>query len=73
MQKVMIAACCVALLGSVSIASAQTPTPQGSQTMTSHDSMNANAKMKKKHMKKSMKKDDMGKGGTDKGIDKGAK
>jgi hypothetical protein len=73
MKKVMIAACCVALLGSASFASAQTPTPQGSQTLTSHDLMNANAKMKKKHMKKSMKKDDMGKGDTDKGMDKGAK
>jgi hypothetical protein len=41
--------------------------------MTSHDPMNANAKMKKKHMEKSMKKDDMGKGDMDKGMEKGAK
>jgi uncharacterized protein involved in copper resistance len=69
MRKAITAAMCVGLLGSVSVASAQTPTPQGPPTMTSHDPMNANAKMKKKHMKK-MKKDDMGKGDTDKGMDK---
>jgi hypothetical protein len=57
-------------LGSASIASAQTTTPPGSRTMTSHDSMNANAKMRK-HMRKHMKKGDMGKADMDKSMDKG--
>ena len=67
MRKVVIAVCCAALMGSVSVASAQTTGQPGQDNMKSNDNMNANGKMmRKKHMKK-MKKDDMGKGEMDKG------
>ena len=71
MRKVIVAACCVAFMGSISVASAQTAGPQGQQTMKSSDGMDANAKMmKKKKMKKGMMKsgDGMSKGGM---MDKG--
>jgi pentapeptide MXKDX repeat protein len=52
MRNLLIAACCAALVGSVSVASAQTtaPAPQ--------DSMKTDAKMKKKSSKKAQKSDD---------------
>ncbi len=69
MRKVFMAACCAALVGSISVASAQTTGPQGQQTMKSNDTMDSMAKMKKKKMKKGMMKsggmsgDGMSKGG----------
>jgi hypothetical protein len=76
MRKILVAACCAALMGSISVASAQTTGPQGQQTMKSSDNMDANAKMKKKKkMKKGMMKsgDGMSGGGMSKGgmMDKG--
>lgn len=64
MRNLLIAACCVALVGSVSAASAQTTAPAGQDSMKTHDPMNANAKMKKKTSKKSKmsKSDDSMKG-----------
>ena len=57
MRNLLIVACCAALVGSVSVAAAQTgPTSQDS--MKTNNPMNANAKMKKKHTKKTMKSDD---------------
>ena len=68
MRKVVIAVCCSALMGSVSVASAQTTGQPGQDTMKPNDNMDANGKMmKKKHMKKKMMKGDMGKGEMDKG------
>jgi pentapeptide MXKDX repeat protein len=70
MRKLIIAACCTALMGSLSVASAQTTGQPGQDTMKSNDNTNANANakmMKKKHMKKGMMKGDMEKGGMDKG------
>ena len=63
MRKILIATCCVAFIGGVSVASAQTTGPSGQQTTQMNDGMNSNAKMMKKKkmkMKKSrMKKDGM--------------
>jgi pentapeptide MXKDX repeat protein len=75
MRKILVAACCAAVMGSISVASAQTTGPQGQQTMKSNDGMDANAKMmKKKKMKKGMMKSGgMSGGGMSKGgmMDKG--
>jgi pentapeptide MXKDX repeat protein len=75
MRKILVAACCAALMGSISIASAQTTGPQGQQTMKSNDNMDANARMmKKKKMKKGMMKSGgMSGGGMSNGgmMDKG--
>jgi hypothetical protein len=76
MRKILVAACCAALMGSISVASAQTTGPQGQQAMKPNDNMDANAKMmKKKKMKKGMMKsgDGMSGGGMSKGgmMDKG--
>jgi hypothetical protein len=71
MRKVILAACCVALLGGVSAASAQSTGQPGQDSMKTNSPMNAqNKMMKKKKMKKGMmksgddmsgmKKDDMG-------------
>ena len=71
MRKAIIAVCCVAFLGGISAASAQTTGPQGQDAMTTNSPMDAqNKMMKKKKMKKGMmksgddmsgmKKDDMG-------------
>ena len=70
MRKILVAACCAALMGSISVASAQTTGPQGQQTMKSNDNMDANARMmKKKKMKRGMMKSGgMSKGGM---MDKG--
>jgi hypothetical protein len=67
MRKVILAACCVALLGGVSAASAQSTGQPGQDSMKTNSPMNAQNKMmkKKKGMMKSgddmsgMKKDDM--------------
>lgn len=60
MRKILIATCCAAFIGGVSVASAQTTGPSGQQTMQMNDGMNSNAKMmkKKKMMKKGMMKKD---------------
>jgi uncharacterized protein involved in copper resistance len=61
MKKMFVAVCCAALMGSVSLASAQTTGQPGQDNMKTND-MDSNAKMmKKKHMKKGMMK------GEDKG------
>jgi len=61
MRKIIVAACCVALMGSISAASAQTTGPEGQQTtMKSNDNTDSMAKMKMKKgkMKKGMMKSD---------------
>ena len=61
MRNLLIAACCAALMGSVSVASAQTTGPTTQDSVQTNSPMDSNAKMKKKHkMKKSMKKSDDG-------------
>jgi pentapeptide MXKDX repeat protein len=64
MRNLLIATCCAALVGSVSVAAAQTTAPAGQNSMKTHDPMNANAKMEKKSKKSKMSKsDDSMKGG----------
>ena len=61
MRNLLIAACCAALMGSVSVASAQTTGPTTQDSVNTNSPMDSNAKMKKKHkMKKSVKKSDDG-------------
>ena len=62
MRNLLIAACCAALVGSVSVASAQTTGPTSRDTMKTKSPMNSNAKTKKKHTKTTMKSDDGMKG-----------
>jgi hypothetical protein len=57
MRNLLIAMCCAALMGSMSVATAQTSGPT-QNSMNAHNPMDSNAKMKKKHAKKSMKSDD---------------
>jgi hypothetical protein len=59
MRNLLIAACCAALMGSVSVASAQTTAPAAQDSVKTDNPMNANAKMKKKKSsKKTTKSDD---------------
>jgi len=58
MRNLLIAACCAALVGSVSVASAQTTAPASQDSMKTNSPVDANAKMKKKHTKTSMMKSD---------------
>ena len=58
MRNFILAACCAALVGSISVASAQTASPAGQEATKANDPMNANAKKKK--TKKSMTKSDTG-------------
>jgi hypothetical protein len=59
MRNLLIAACCAALMGSVSVASAQTTAPAAQDSMKTDNPMNANAKTKKKKSsKKTTKSDD---------------
>jgi len=58
MRTLLIAACCAALVGSVSVASAQTTAPAPQDSMKTDNPMNANAKAKKKSSKKTKKSDD---------------
>ena len=61
MRNLLIAACCAALVGSVSIASAQTTGPASQETVKASDPMNAHARTMKKHKaKKKMAKPDAG-------------
>ena len=55
MRNLLIAACCAALVGNVSMASAQTTAPAAQDSMKTDNPMNANAKMKKKSSKKTTK------------------
>jgi hypothetical protein len=65
MRNLIIAACCAALMGSLSAASAQTTGPTTQDTMKANSPMDSNAAMKKKHkMKKSTKSDDSMKSDT---------
>jgi pentapeptide MXKDX repeat protein len=64
MRNLILAVCCAALVGSItiSVASAQTTSPAGQEAMKANDPMNANAKTtKKKHKtKKTATKSDAG-------------
>jgi hypothetical protein len=61
MRNLLIAACCAALVGSVSVASAQTAGPTNQDSLKTSSPADSNAKMKKKHkMKKGMTKSDDG-------------
>ncbi len=74
MRNLLIAACCAALVASVSVASAQTAPPSAQNSMKAHNPMNANAKMKKKKStKKTKKSDDSMKSDTSKGTTKEGK
>jgi pentapeptide MXKDX repeat protein len=74
MRNLLIAACCAALVGSVSVASAQTSGPTSQDSMKTNGAMNANAKMKKKSTKKNVKSDDSMKSDTSKdGMKKDSK
>jgi pentapeptide MXKDX repeat protein len=58
MRNLLIAACCVAFVGSVSVASAQTTNPPGQDSMKTNSPMDPSAKKKKKTKKGAMKSDD---------------
>ena len=62
MRSLILAVCCAALVGSMSVASAQTTGPARQEATKANDPMNSNAKtMKKKQKtKKSMTKSDDG-------------
>lgn len=61
MRRLIVAVCCAALAGSVSVASAQTTGPAAQETVKANDPMNANAKKTKKPKKtKKMAKPDAG-------------
>ena len=53
MRNLLIAVCCTALVGSVSVAAAQTSGAAAQKSVKTHNLMDSNAKMKKKHTKKS--------------------
>jgi hypothetical protein len=76
MRNLIIAACCAALVGSVSVASAQTTSPTNQDSMKTYNPADSRAKMKKKHKTKKgmMKSDDgMSKGGMSDGMKKDTK
>ena len=52
MRKVIVATCCAAFLGSISIASAQTAAPSGQTSMKTTSPMESYAKTTKKKTKK---------------------
>lgn len=58
MRNLLIAACCVALAGSASAASAQTTGPASQDNLKTNNPMEPIGKMKKKHVKKRMKSDE---------------
>jgi pentapeptide MXKDX repeat protein len=66
MRNLLIAACCLALAGSASVASAQTTGPASQDNLKTNSPMEPTGKMKKKHAKKSMKSDDSMKAGMSK-------
>lgn len=66
MRNLLIAACCVALAGSVSVASAQTTGPASQDNLKTNSPMEPTGKTKKKHAKKSMKSDQGMQGGMSK-------
>jgi alpha-L-arabinofuranosidase len=65
MRNLLIAVCCAALMGSGSVASAQT-SGLNQNSMKAHNPMDSNAKMKKTHAKKATKSDDSMKADTSK-------
>jgi len=58
MRNLLIAVCCATLVGSVSVASAQTTATTGQDSTRTHNPMNANAKMKKTSKKSTKSKSD---------------
>ena len=66
MRNLLIAACCVALAGSASVASAQTTGPASQDNLKTNNPMEPTGKIKKKHVKKSMKSDEGMQGGVSK-------
>jgi hypothetical protein len=66
MRNLLIAACCVALAGSASVASAQTTGPASQDNLKTNSPMEPTGKAKKKHVKKSMKSDEGMQGGMKK-------
>jgi pentapeptide MXKDX repeat protein len=64
MRKIVVAACCVAFMGSISVASAQTTGPESQQTVMKSSNMDSQAKMKKSKMKKGMMKSGDGMSGN---------
>jgi hypothetical protein len=75
MRNLLIVACCAALMGSMSAASAQTTGPTTQDTMKTHNPMDSNAATKKQHKaKKATKSDDSMKSDMSKeGMKKDAK
>jgi pentapeptide MXKDX repeat protein len=67
MRNLLVAACCAAVMGSISVASAETTGKTTQDSVKTHHPMDAYAKMKKKSTKKTMKSDDMSKDSTSKG------
>lgn len=65
MRNLLIAACCVALAGSASAASAQTTGPASQDNLKTNNPMEPIGK-KKKHVKKRMKSDEGMQGGMSK-------
>ncbi len=63
MRKILVATCCVAFMGSISMASAQTTGPEAQQTAMKSSNMDSMAKMKKSKMKKGMMKSGNGMSG----------
>ena len=69
MRNLLIAACCVALAGSASVASAQTTGPASQDNLKTNSPMEPTGTAKKKHVKhakKSMKSDEGMQGGMKK-------
>ncbi len=58
MRNLLIAACCAALVGSVSVASAQTMAPAAQDSVKTDSPTKANAKTKKKSTRKTTKSGD---------------
>jgi hypothetical protein len=58
MRSFIVGVCCAALVGSISVASAQTTSPAGQEATKANDPMNANAKKKHKTKKGMTKSDD---------------
>jgi pentapeptide MXKDX repeat protein len=69
MRNLLIAACCAALMGSISVASAKTAGTTSGNSMKTHHPMDSFAKMKKKSTKKTSttKSDDTSKDSMSKG------
>lgn len=64
MRKTLVAVCCAAFMGSISVASAQTTGPEAQRTAMKSSNMDSMAKMKKSKMKKGMMKSGDGMSGN---------